>query len=143
MKDRHLLQRFRPVCLASCIAAAAFTFFLATASSCSNSSLGKLVGGDRDEHGCLSSAGYTWSYALHDCVRLWEVGQRMEGGPKSVFLIFSKDSLFAEVFVEDGFTVLCKRQKNTNIWTPSKGTEKVAIANGVTTVSVQNYDYTK
>lgn len=117
---------------------------VAIAAGCSGSSLGKLVGGDRDEHGCQGSAGYTWSYARHDCVRLWEVGERIEGGPKSVYFVFSPDSLYAEIFVEDGYTVLCKRQKKTpHLWKAPKGREKVAIANGVMTICVQNFDYTK
>lgn len=28
------------------------------------------VGNDRDEHGCLASAGYTWSEVQKDCIRL-------------------------------------------------------------------------
>ena len=36
-----------------------------------------VVGGDKDKHGCLASAGYTWSEAQKDCIRLWEKGVRM------------------------------------------------------------------
>lgn len=66
--------------------------------SCAHSSIGNLVGSDRDEHGCIGSAGYTWSYALHSCVRLWEAGTRFDAGPEQVFLIYSADSTFAEIF---------------------------------------------
>lgn len=31
-----------------------------------------MVGGDRDEHGCIGSAGYTWCEAKQKCLRLWE-----------------------------------------------------------------------
>jgi len=31
-----------------------------------------LVGGDRDEHGCIGSAGYTWCEAKQKCLRAWE-----------------------------------------------------------------------
>lgn len=31
-----------------------------------------VVGGDKDKHGCIASAGYTWSEAQKDCIRLWE-----------------------------------------------------------------------
>lgn len=31
-----------------------------------------LVGGDRDEHGCIGSAGYTWCEPKEKCLRLWE-----------------------------------------------------------------------
>ncbi|MEN8252548.1 MAG: hypothetical protein ABFQ53_03145, partial [Patescibacteria group bacterium] len=32
----------------------------------------QLVGGDKDEHGCIASAGYTWSEEEEECVRPWE-----------------------------------------------------------------------
>ncbi len=32
-----------------------------------------LVGGDRDEQGCIASAGYQWCEKLGDCVRPWEL----------------------------------------------------------------------
>ncbi len=32
----------------------------------------QLVGNDRDEHGCIGSAGYTWCAAKQTCLRLWE-----------------------------------------------------------------------
>ncbi|MCX6804048.1 MAG: DUF333 domain-containing protein [Candidatus Diapherotrites archaeon] len=31
-----------------------------------------LVGGDRDSHGCIGSAGYTWCEAKQKCLRIWE-----------------------------------------------------------------------
>ena len=31
------------------------------------------VGADRDEHGCITSAGYRWCATLHECVRPWEL----------------------------------------------------------------------
>ena len=36
-----------------------------------------IVGGDRDAHGCIGSAGYTYSAVRTECVRLWEVGVRL------------------------------------------------------------------
>lgn len=35
---------------------------------------GVIVGNDRDEHGCIGSAGYVWSDVMSDCVRLFEAG---------------------------------------------------------------------
>jgi hypothetical protein len=32
-----------------------------------------VVGGDRDEHGCIGSAGYQWCEKLGKCVRPWEL----------------------------------------------------------------------
>ena len=31
-----------------------------------------LLGGDRDSHGCIGSAGYTWCQAKDKCLRTWE-----------------------------------------------------------------------
>lgn len=33
------------------------------------------VGGDRDEHGCIGSAGYSWCARENRCVRPWEVAR--------------------------------------------------------------------
>jgi hypothetical protein len=30
------------------------------------------VGGDRDAHGCIGSAGYQWCEAKQKCLRIWE-----------------------------------------------------------------------
>ena len=32
----------------------------------------QLVGGQRDEHGCLGPAGYSWCEARKKCIRVWE-----------------------------------------------------------------------
>jgi hypothetical protein len=32
----------------------------------------QLLGGDRDEHGCIPSAGYSWCEAKQKCIRPWE-----------------------------------------------------------------------
>lgn len=33
------------------------------------------VGGDRDAHGCIGSAGYTWCVSEGQCVRPWELAK--------------------------------------------------------------------
>lgn len=111
--------------------------------ACAHSSFGKLLGSDRDEHGCIGSAGYTWSYALHDCVRLWEVGMRFDAGPQQLFLIYSPDSTFAEIFPSEGKSVLCKRVKKIDLWKNKNGSETVSIQNGVTCIKTKNFTYTK
>ena len=32
----------------------------------------QLVGSDRDEHGCIGSAGYSWCGKKQKCLRIWE-----------------------------------------------------------------------
>ncbi len=34
------------------------------------------VGGDRDTHGCIGSAGYTWCAREAACIRPWELAQK-------------------------------------------------------------------
>ena len=34
----------------------------------------KPIGGETDEHGCLSAAGYTWCESKQKCLRTWEEG---------------------------------------------------------------------
>jgi hypothetical protein len=35
----------------------------------------RMVGGDRDEHGCIASAGYLWCGREKRCVRPWELAK--------------------------------------------------------------------
>jgi hypothetical protein len=32
----------------------------------------KLIGGDKDKHGCLTGAGYSWCEVKNKCLRVWE-----------------------------------------------------------------------
>jgi|WetSurMetagenome_2_1015567.scaffolds.fasta_scaffold61927_2 membrane-bound inhibitor of C-type lysozyme len=38
----------------------------------STTTAGQLLGGDRDAHGCIGSAGYSWCEAKQKCLRPWE-----------------------------------------------------------------------
>ena len=66
----------------------------------------KLVGNDRDEHGCIASAGYQWSELLHDCKRPFEKGIRLnaanENQTYAAYLVFNSDSSKVEVFLPKG-----------------------------------------
>lgn len=60
-----------------------------------------MVGNDKDEHGCIASAGYTWCEVQKDCIRLWEKGIRMTSvtdAQNTLFLVFSPDSTQVELF---------------------------------------------
>lgn len=62
----------------------------------------QLVGADKDEHGCIGSAGYVWSEVLQKCVRPWEVGVKLnavEEDTNSAIIIFSPDSLQVELMI--------------------------------------------
>ncbi|MBB4804920.1 hypothetical protein HNP38_000192 [Chryseobacterium defluvii] len=67
----------------------------------------RVVGGDRDTHGCIGSAGYTYSQVKNDCIRVFEQKIKLpEVKPKGsstsmTAVIFSKDMKNAEIFLPD------------------------------------------
>lgn len=42
---------------------------------CAKESEPQLVGGDRDAHGCIPSAGYSWCERTKQCERPWELAK--------------------------------------------------------------------
>lgn len=65
----------------------------------------QMVGNDKDEHGCIGSAGYTWSEVRKDCIRLFEDGivvKSTDVENENAYIVLSKDSLKAELFYSDG-----------------------------------------
>lgn len=62
-----------------------------------------LVGSDRDEHGCIASAGYQWSTLLQNCIRPFEKGIRMKSSDESqgtaAYIVFNTDSSKIELFL--------------------------------------------
>lgn len=62
-----------------------------------------MLGADRDRHGCIASAGYTWSKVRKDCVRTFEEGIRLVPAhvktSVAAYVIFSPDQERAEVFL--------------------------------------------
>lgn len=93
--------------------------------SCKNVNSGKepedskvVLGADRDEHGCVGSAGYGWSVVLNKCVRLFEEGFRLnpvamanpEDVTLSAFVIFEEKGDKAELFIpEEKESIILKR----------------------------------
>lgn len=66
------------------------------------------VGRQKDEHGCLTSAGETWSQLKQDCIQIFNVGQRLnpietkEGEAViSAFILFNDDKTKAEIFLQN------------------------------------------
>ncbi len=62
------------------------------------------VGGQRDAHGCLAAAGYTWSEVRRDCIRIFEAGvqlvdSRNPDATLAAYAVFSDDGAKAELFL--------------------------------------------
>ena len=63
-----------------------------------------LVGNDKDDHGCIASAGYQWSELLKDCIRPFEKGVKLaavteEYNGSAAYLVFNGDTTKVEVFM--------------------------------------------
>ncbi len=103
----------------------------------------ELIGGKRDAHGCLSSAGYTWSEVRKDCIRLFESGIRTkatDGSGRTVFIVFSSDSTKTELFFSDNqpTEILDRRQLASGryAWNiEDDDTKNVRLIDGVWTIS--------
>lgn len=78
------------------------------------------VGGEEDEHGCITAAGFTWSNLQQDCVKLFEVAYRLnpvsdltnddhvDAAIISAFVIFADDESKIELFLpqaEEGLVI--------------------------------------
>lgn len=84
-----------------------------------------MVGNDRDEHGCIGSAGYQWSAVLNNCIRIFETGTRLSAAAavtnKTVdaFAIISADNMRAEIYVPElsaSGIVLNQTKNNDKSW---------------------------
>ena len=64
-----------------------------------------ITGADRDKHGCIGSAGYTYSILKKDCIRVFEQKIKLQEVDSAknynaiAAVIFSKDSKKAELFI--------------------------------------------
>ena len=95
-----------------CITAWVFLF------ACTPESSSHLVGNDKDAHGCIASAGYTWSTVRNACIRLWETGLQFQEAGKDdlaegVLGVFSSDFNQVEIFSpSEKFPVILNRSGN-------------------------------
>jgi len=71
-------------------------------SACRSVQAPQLIGGNKDEHGCLTAAGYTWSELRRDCIRIFEDGVRVDDPSLqpslTSYAVFAADSSRVEVF---------------------------------------------
>lgn len=82
-----------------------------------------MVGDDRDEHGCIGSAGYSWSALREECIQVFEVGTRLnpvdveqEEAVISAFIVSKEgDNSQVELFItgEDQNPILKKEADGT------------------------------
>lgn len=116
---KNLILFFVLVSLSSC------NWINSTDEDVKNDSIKDLVvGADKDEHGCLSSAGYTWSKINKECVRVFGGiqllpidKQNTDDETLCVYVLFDDSGNKAELFMpnQDDSIVLERKSKN-NPW---------------------------
>ncbi|MCW1961545.1 hypothetical protein [Chryseobacterium viscerum] len=83
-----------------------------------------VLGGDRDVHGCIGSAGYTYSQLKNNCIQTFNQKIKLKevNSDKSytsmTAIIFSKDMKKAEVFIPDGAakSIILNKEGKGKIW---------------------------
>jgi membrane-bound inhibitor of C-type lysozyme len=78
----------------------------------------QLVGGDRDVHGCIGSAGYTWCGAKNACTRPWEDYCTAAEAKKVVFTCGEGKSIAATFYPTDDKFVDLQLSNGNNISVP-------------------------
>lgn len=83
----------------------------------------KKSGGDTDEHGCKSSAGYQWSVIKNNCIRVFDEGIKLNpleatvNKTSSAYIIFSNDNNKIELFLPSEKTsVILERKGEGQPW---------------------------
>jgi hypothetical protein len=60
----------------------------------------KPIGGDRDAHGCLGPAGYSWNAEVGACIRSWELNEEQKKAAKIAIAPLSFPVTVIEVGVQ-------------------------------------------
>lgn len=85
-----------------------------------NQTNNQIAGGDKDEYGCIDSAGYSWCEAKQKCIRVWEEDCLLAEEIKSALAI-RHDKEVSKVFIE------IKKEDTKyaigNVWFDQKGGE--------------------
>jgi hypothetical protein len=89
-----------------------------------------LTGADKDEHGCIGSAGYQWSVMKSECIRIFEAGTRLsaaaavEDKTTDAFVVFSHDEKEAELFVPRLAVSVILESDKDNTWISAEWTKE-------------------
>ncbi|ESU25109.1 hypothetical protein FEDK69T_00750 [Flavobacterium enshiense DK69] len=85
-----------------------------------------VLGTDKDEKGCVTSAGYVWSQTKNNCIRVFEEGFRLtpyhssadtidvdgEQATLNAYVIFNEEKSIAELFLPDSKKSILLQREN-------------------------------
>ncbi|MCX2454265.1 hypothetical protein OQX61_23540 [Pedobacter sp. PLR] len=80
----------------------------------------KQIGGNKDEHGCLTSAGYSWSVLKKECIRPFELATKMKDLSNNNFagyVLFSADNKQVEIFAVEFNPAIILSAADTDVYT--------------------------
>lgn len=83
-----------------------------------------VLGNDKDDKGCVTSAGYKWSLLRKECIRVFEEGYRLnkvdslqtEDVAASAFVVFDKEKEVAELYLPDTEKSLLMKKEGRGIY---------------------------
>jgi len=97
-----------------------FTLFLAGTSVLFAQKAQTKAGTDKDTHGCIASAGYTYSQLKKECIRTFEqkiqLKEMATKGNYTAAVLFNKDQSKAEIFLKEEKTSLILNRSAKGIW---------------------------
>lgn len=80
----------------------------------------KPIGVDKDEHGCNSAAGQTWSELKDSCIQVFNVGERLnpidtkqDEAIISAFVVYNDDKSKLELFLADEPNVILEKSEGS------------------------------
>ncbi len=78
------------------------------------------AGADKDAHGCIASAGYTYSQLKKECIRTFEQKIQLKEiatkGNYTAAVLFNKDQSKTEIFLKEEKTSLILNRFTKGIW---------------------------
>lgn len=87
--------------------------------ACKNNHPKPIIGGNKDEYGCLTSAGQTWSELKQSCIQVFNEGKRLNPidhkentATISAFVLFNDDHSKAELFLPDEHNIILDKVSN-------------------------------
>ncbi|MDO4222423.1 MAG: hypothetical protein Q4D05_00120 [Acinetobacter sp.] len=83
-------------------AISSLAILLSACGTMSNTQKEPMIGGEKDKHGCIAAAGYSWSKLKKQCVQPFDIANIKFTDPKNetlaVYVILSDDKQYAEIF---------------------------------------------
>ena len=78
------------------------------------------AGADKDAHGCIASAGYTYSRLKKECIRTFEQKIQLKEiatkGNYTAAVLFNKDQSKVEIFLKEEKTSVILNRSSKGIW---------------------------